>query len=482
MMISKFVTIAYLISLCCTLWMTYRRRLCLADELMLNKVVTILLSGYSVAVTYIYADVFHGDKPLLCLAMLTLCPFVFVLLRTFKTHNYSGDLNILIVVLMLTSIGLVTLYRLNVASGWSLTRAFGYGEDVPMVLKQLVYSMVALYGMTVGLVKGIFRNVIKGIEVKGHTLIWGLAAFALLALPKVLGASSLLAQDKSFQPSEFVFKVIFLVFVAKYYSSRSSELVKQDYSLREILKLVLFISSGITVFFFFPLVFLQKELGTALLIGLSFIILTAYVTGRVSLFLAGLMLIVAALWVGVFLDGHVEKRLIGAWLEWREFAFKPFREGERLYPGYQLFTAIASIRLSPWGVGIGNGVLIRLNDHQTVQTVVPKAVHDFIAVPIMSELGILAIAVIALGYLVLVDKAIKKHKSLRFRNILATGISIALMTQGLYNLSCVTALLPTTGIPLPWLSYGGSAAFANYILTGLLMTALDNDEGARHEK
>lgn len=69
-----------------------------------------------------------------------------------------------------------------------------------------------------------------------------------------------------------------------------------------------------------------------------------------------------------------------------------------------------------------------------------------------------------------------------FRNILAAGIATALMTQGLYNLSSVIALLPATGIPLPWISYGGSAVFANYILIGLLLAILGDNEDDGCEK
>jgi cell division protein FtsW len=173
----------------------------------------------------------------------------------------------------------------------------------------------------------------------------------------------------------------------------------------------------------------------------------------------------------------VEKRVIAAWLHWKEYAFKPFGDG-RLYPGYQLFTALASIRLSPWGVGIGNGIL----KHATMdKTVIPKAVHDFIAIPVASEIGIVAIIIICIAYIVLLDKATKRNRSLDFWNILAAGIAVALMTQGLYNLSSVIALLPATGIPLPWISYGGSAAFANYFLIGLLITILNDKKDGCNE-
>lgn len=192
----------------------------------------------------------------------------------------------------------------------------------------------------------------------------------------------------------------------------------------------------------------------------------------------GLALIALSIYVGTHLSGHVERRVIAAWLDWKEYAFKPYGEG-KLYPGYQIFTALAAIRLSPWGVGIGNGIL----KHATMdKTIVPKAVHDFAAIPVASEMGILAIFIIVMGYIVLLDKAIEKNRSLNFRNILAAGIVIALLTQGLYNLSSIIALLPATGIPLPWISYGGSAAFANYILIGLLMAILSGKGESRHEK
>ncbi len=465
---SKIVTIFYLISLMASLWMVYRHPIRLDNMPMLKKVLVGLFSGYVLAVTFIYVNTLQWEKPLLYFSMVSLCPFVWLLMSILRRYKYKGDLSILVLTIMLNSIGLIILYRLDISSGWFLTRAVGYQENISMALKQLVYSMIALLGVVVGISKGLFKAAIEKIEQRRDILVWGIIAFALLALPKLFGFSTWLTQDKSLQPSEFAFKIIFLIFIAKYYESKSSELILRYYPLKEVLKLVIFIFTGVVIFFFLPLVLLQKELGTALLIGLSFIILTAYVTNRFSFFLVGLALIALSIYVGTHLSGHVEKRVIAAWLDWKEYAFKPFGEG-KLYPGYQIFTALAAIRLSPWGVGIGNGIL----KHATMdQTIVPKAVHDFAAIPVASEMGILAIFIIVMAYIILLDKAIQKNRSLNFRNILAAGIVIALLTQGLYNLSSVFALLPATGIPLPWISYGGSAVFANYILVGLLLEIL----------
>jgi len=444
---------------------------------MFNRVIFVLFSGYILAMTYIYVSVFQWGKPFIFLSMISFCPFIWFLFYILKKYQYNGDISILILTIMLNSMGLVALYRLDIGSGWFLTRIFGYEGNFSIVLKQLIYSMIALLGVAIGISKGLFITAIEKIEKKTNVLIWGVIAFAFLFMPKLIGLGSLQAQDKSFQPSEFVFKIIFLIFTAKYYESKSSELILRHYPLKEVLKLVSFVSIGVVIFFFFPLVYLQKELGTALLIGLSFIILTAYVTNRFSFFIAGLALIVLSIYSGTMLSEHIEKRVIAAWLNWKEYAFQPYKEG-KLYPGYQIFTALAAIRLSPWGVGIGNGIL----KHATTdKTIVPKAVHDFIAIPIASEMGIIAILIIVLGYMILFDKAVQKTQLLDFKNILAAGIVISLLTQGLYNLSSVFALFPTTGIPLPWISYGGSAIFANYILIGLLL-AIKSEKGDSNAK
>jgi len=476
--IGKVITIIYLISLMATLWMIYRHPLKLDKVEMLQKTLAVLFFGYVLAVILIYASTLQWEKPFLFFSMISFCPFVLLLISIFKRYEYKGDLSILVLTIMLNSVGLIVLYRLDISSGWFLTRAVGYQENVSMALKQLVYSMIALLGVAIGISKGIFSAAIERIERRRDILVWGLVAFALLALPKLAGLSSLQMQDKSFQPSEFAFKIIFLIFISKYYESKASELILKHYPLKDVLKLVIFVFTGITMFFFLPLVLLQKELGTALLIGLSFIILTAYVTNRISFFLAGVALIVLAIYAGTHLFPHVEKRVIAAWLDWKEYAFKPYGEG-RLFPGYQIFTAISAIRMSPWGVGIGNGIL----KHATMdKTIVPMAVNDFAAIPLAAEMGILAILIIVMGYIVLLDKAIQKRRSLAFRNILAAGIVIALLTQALYNLSSVIALLPATGIPLPWISYGGSAVFANYILIGLLMAIRgEKGNGVREE-
>ena len=262
----KVVTILYLISLMATLWMVFRHQLRLDNMEMLKKALVVLFSGYSLTIIFIYINTLQWEKPLLFLLIVSFCPFVWFLISILRRNGYKGDLSILMLTIMLNSIGIIILYRLDISSGWFLTRAAGYQENVSIAIKQLAYSAAALLGLVIGISKGLFIAVIEKIEERRNILIWGIMALIILALPKLFGFSIWMTGDKSLQPSEFAFKIIFLIFVAKYYESKSSELILRHYPLKEVLKLVVFLFVGVTIFFFFPLVLLQKELGTALLI------------------------------------------------------------------------------------------------------------------------------------------------------------------------------------------------------------------------
>ncbi len=463
-MVSKFITILYLISLSATLWMIFRYQIRVDNVTVLKKVCGVFLGGYFLALMRIFINNYQWGKPLLFLAMLSFCPFILFIIFLFKKYDYKGDLSVLLLAFLLNSLGLVALYRLDINSTL-------FGQEIPHALKHLVFSMISVLGIVVCVIKGFINVVLDKIESQTSYLYWGFVSIILLALPKIAGGS-LMSQDKSIQLTEFAFKIMFLIFIALYFKSRASELVLERYPLRDVLKLVAFVFVSIAIFFFFPIVLFNKELGTALLIALTFIVIAAYVTDRVSFLVVGLMLIAFAISVGTLLDDHVAKRVFATWLDWRDYAFKPYGNG-RLFPGYQIFTAIAAIKLSPWGVGLGNGIL----KHSSMdKTVVPLAVNDFISIPIVSELGIVALFIVGMAFIVLLVKVIPENRLLTFKGILAAGIGIALVTQAFYNLSSVIALLPPTGVPLPWVSAGGSAILANYILVAVWLAISSEKE------
>ena len=150
----KVVTILYLISLMATLWMVFRHQLRLDNMEMLKKALVVLFSGYSLTIIFIYINTLQWEKPLLFLLIVSFCPFVWFLISILRRNGYKGDLSILMLTIMLNSIGIIILYRLDISSGWFLTRAAGYQENVSIAIKQLAYSAAALLGLVIGISKG----------------------------------------------------------------------------------------------------------------------------------------------------------------------------------------------------------------------------------------------------------------------------------------------------------------------------------------
>jgi cell division protein FtsW len=115
-----------------------------------------------------------------------------------------------------------------------------------------------------------------------------------------------------------------------------------------------------------------------------------------------------------------------------------------------------------WGVGLGRGL-------QTLY--LPEAHTDFIAAIIGEELGFVGVMALGVAYLLLVVRGVRA--ALRapddYGSYLAFGISAMFGVQALVNLSVALSLLPTKGLTLPLISYGGSSLLVNAAAAGILL-------------
>jgi cell division protein FtsW len=130
---------------------------------------------------------------------------------------------------------------------------------------------------------------------------------------------------------------------------------------------------------------------------------------------------------------------------------------------YQPFQSVMSFGSGgTWGVGLGRGL-------QTLY--LPEAHTDFIAAIIGEELGFVGVMALAAAYLLLVVRGIRA--ALRapddYGSYLAFGISAMFGIQALVNLSVALSLLPTKGLTLPLISYGGSSLLVNAAAAGILL-------------
>lgn len=199
---------------------------------------------------------------------------------------------------------------------------------------------------------------------------------------------------------------------------------------------------------------LQRDLGTTLIICASVFVML-FVAGVRLRYLAvtgaaGL----AGIAYLVFGETYRKARLFEAWLD-------PWADPQRT--GYQLIQGLIAIGSGGWfGTGLGTS--------RAKWDFLPNAHSDFIFAVIGEELGLLGafVVLIAFGVLIYAGIRIAVHAAGTFERLLAAGVIGWIGLQAIVNLGAVTGLLPITGVPLPLVSFGGTALVVTLAGVGVL--------------
>lgn len=124
-------------------------------------------------------------------------------------------------------------------------------------------------------------------------------------------------------------------------------------------------------------------------------------------------------------------------------------------------------------IAVGSGGLFGQGLTQGVQKSywLPQATDDFIFAASAEELGFIRIIFIVLAYFVIAKRGfrIANHAKSTFETLVAVGLTTWIVMQAFINIAVNTALMPVTGIPLPFVSYGGSSLIALLIAAGILL-------------
>jgi cell division protein FtsW len=192
--------------------------------------------------------------------------------------------------------------------------------------------------------------------------------------------------------------------------------------------------------------------GAVVLLLLTFALL--FVAGARIGYLIGLSLLgaLAAAWLVRFRAYRWERML--AWLH---------MEDHRQDLAYQPFQALMGFGSGEtFGMGLGDGLQILY---------LPKAHTDFVAAIVGEELGFVGFGVLCLIYVVLIVRGIRTALTAHdeYGSYIAFGISVLLGIQALINLSVAMAILPTKGLTLPFVSYGGSSLLVSAAAMGILL-------------
>lgn len=239
-----------------------------------------------------------------------------------------------------------------------------------------------------------------------------------------------------FQPSEFV--KVALVFVL-------ADAMTERTHVRDLVPLFLFVGAVAA------LLVLQRDLGAAMLMAGTFLMVFFVATSNIGATLAALLTGGAGAYASYLLFDHVRAR-IAIWQDpWATYSTSGYQIAQGLM-------AIASGGL--WGLGLGQGS----------PKMIPAYHTDYIFAVICEEFGIVfGVGVIALYLLIVVRGVlIALHAEDRFSMLAAFGATAMLAVQTFVIIGGVIKLIPLTGITMPFVSYGGSSMIACMLFAGIL--------------
>src|SRR6185369_4663161 len=248
-----------------------------------------------------------------------------------------------------------------------------------------------------------------------------------------------------FQPSELM-KVAVPLMLAWYFQKFEGRIGWRDFVLAAVL-------IAVPVY----LIKRQPDLGTSLLIAAS---------GFYVLYLAGLSWKVI---VGLVAAGVAAAPLIWPHLhDYQRERILTFIDPTRDPLGAGYHSSQASIALGSGGV-VGKGWL---NGTQTHLDFLPERHTDFIFAVFGEEFGLVGNAVLLLLYLLLIGRGmmITINASTMFTRLIAGAITLMFFTYAFVNMGMVSGVLPVVGVPLPLVSYGGTALTSLFIGLGILMS------------
>jgi rod shape determining protein RodA len=354
-------------------------------------------------------------------------------MRLIKTLFGNTDWWLITAVILLTSLGLVTMYT--------------FDGDNSYFEKQIAWITIAIVGMVLAMIPD-YRLLRQGNAVFFIYLV----VIALLVLVLFIGETVKGAQSRfdlvffSLQPSDPA-KLILIAILAKYFSKRH-ELIGD---FRHILV------SGAYAFLIIGLVFIQPDFGSAIILfSIWFgLILVAGISIR-HLAIVGVtgLLAFLALWNFGFQD--YQKQRILTFLN-------PLADIQGSgYNAYQSTIAVGSGQLLGKGVGYGT---------QSKLQFLPEYETDFIFAAFAEEWGLVGVAMLFSLFGVVIWRLL--HHALRgatnFERLFAVGVAVLFISHFLIHIGMNIGLLPVTGTTVPFLSYGGSHLLTEFLGVGMVI-------------
>ncbi|MEW5895137.1 MAG: putative lipid II flippase FtsW [Candidatus Omnitrophota bacterium] len=356
-------------------------------------------------------------------------------------------ISIAIIVSFLIFSGIVMIYS---SSGIYAMQELG--DSLYFLKRHLLFLLIGLV-MTLIVMAIDYRDLQKFAK---PMMLMGLAMLVLVLVPG-LGKTSFGAQrwfkigPFFIQPSEFV-KIAVLIYTADFLARKQNRILSFWYGFVPIMTVL----GAVSV-----LIIKQPDLGSTVLIGLVVVVMI-FIAGARMRHLGTLMLMaLPAFYLFVYRVPYRWRRIITFLDPWKD-------------------PSDAGFQLTQSQIAFGNGGIFGVGLGQSVQKLfyLPAAHTDFVLSIVGEELGFTGTLVIVLLFMLLVVQGLRiaKRANDSFGYFLCIGVITMIGIQASLNIGVSTGALPTKGLPLPFISYGGSALITSMIMIGLLLNVSRTSE------
>ncbi|MCK4560176.1 MAG: putative lipid II flippase FtsW [Calditrichia bacterium] len=362
-----------------------------------------------------------------------------------KISRRKNDGLLVAAVTVLLTIGLIMVF-----SASAVVAEEKYGSLLYFSRKQILWGFLCI--LTIFIFSRVkYTNYTK----KGLPLLGILASFVLLVGlflwgDVVNGARRWYSLGfASFQPSELS-KIALIVYFADIFS-RKGEIIRnwKKGLLPHVIILCMII---------IPILF-QPDLGTVVMISMIISIMAFLSNIRFKHVLAGITFLVPAAFLKI-LSSEYQILRINSWLD---------NLSNPLGSGYQIKQSL---------IGLGKGGILGSGVGTSKQKFffLPDSHTDFVFSILGEEIGFIGTSVVLILFMIILWRgiSISKYAPSTFAQFLAVGLTMHLVLYGFINVAVVTMLLPTTGLPMPFISYGGSSLISVGLSVGILINISRN--------
>jgi len=265
----------------------------------------------------------------------------------------------------------------------------------------------------------------------------------------------------TFQPSSLAHPVLIILY-AKYFTKNELILYKTGFFafLKEF-KMLVIVTGTI-----FLLILLEKHLSTLIVLGATLLAMIFVCNFKKSLLVMLSVILIISVSVVVLVGHNYRSTRLRTYVNYSLFPRMLGAEQKEITKdeGYQIKESLTAISQGGfWGVGQNQG--------RAKHKYVPDINSDFIFTIIAEERGFLGGAVIIILFTLLLYRVMKISSNTKwmFENLLAFGLGINIFITAIMNIGVSLSALPVTGLPLPFISHGGSALIVNVAMIAIIL-------------